>query len=159
MLPVALSSEDGEVLFELAEENSGDSRVRKTTEIGKMNEENREAVGVRAARFDTFLSETKVEPNEIDLLWIDIQGHDGHFLKGARDFFRPHKVPVISEFWGYGIDRSGMSRREYCEIITSTFTQFYHFVEGVFHLRPISEIDQLFEKYISPREIGSIILI
>lgn len=157
--PLALSSENGQVVFEIEAENSGDSRVRKTTAAGKMREENRMTVSVKATKFDTFLLENKVDQNEIDLLWIDIQGHEGHFFKGSQNFFRKRKIPVISEFWGYGIGRSGMSKTEYCDIVTGTFSKFYYLTEAGFQPKLISEIDLLFAKYSKPREIANIILI
>jgi hypothetical protein len=115
---------------------------------------------VQAKTFDAFLKEnTDVAAREIDLLWIDIQGHEGHFFKGAKDFFRERKIPVINEFWGYGINRSGMSPNEYRQIIGETFSDFYHYTAGGYELKSISEIEKLFAIYRKPREIANIILI
>lgn len=157
--PLALSSEDGEIGFEIATDNSGDSRVRRTSAMGTMNEHRRETVPVRAARFDTFLTENAVDPDEIDLLWIDIQGHEGHFFKGAEKFFERRKVPVISEFWGYGIGRSGMSAKEYGEIAARTFSRFFVLNGNRYESKPIAEIETLFETHSKPREIANLILV
>lgn len=158
--PLALSSEDKQIEFEIDELNSGDSRVRKTVESGAMSEHKRRTVSVRASNFDSFLRENEnVAAGEIDLFWIDIQGHEGHFFKGAREFFRQHKIPVINEFWGYGIQRSGVTREEYCRTIAETFTRFYYFTENEFKVKSTAEIEKLFDRYSKPREIASIILI
>lgn len=156
---LALSSENGAIEFEIAEDNSGDSRVRKTSAYGEMNEQLRKTVAVEARTFDAFLAENKISQNEIDLLWIDIQGHEGHFFKGAREFFNRRKIPVVNEFWGYGINRSGMSRAEYCRTIAETFSKFYIFTDGAFRLQSIAEIENLFDRFKRPREIANIILI
>lgn len=156
---LALSSENGAMEFEIAADNSGDSRVRKTSDSGAMNEQFRQTVAVKAKTFDSFLLEENFDSGEIDLLWIDIQGHEGHFFKGAREFFRTRKVPVVNEFWGYGINRSGMSREEYCRIISETFSNFYIFTDGAFRLQSIAEIEGLFELFKKPREIANIILV
>lgn len=158
--PLALSSEDKAIEFEIDELNSGDSRVRKTVENGAMSEHKRRTVSVRASSFDSFLRENKnIAAGEIDLCWIDIQGHEGHFFKGAKEFFRQHKIPVINEFWGYGIQRSGVTREEYCEIICETFSKFYYWTENEFKVKSTAEIEKLFDRYSKPREIASIILV
>lgn len=158
--PLALSSENKEIEFEIDELNSGDSRVRKIVGGEEMREHKRETVSVEAKTFDRFLRENKnIEPDEIDLFWIDIQGHEGHFFKGAREFFQKHRIPVVNEFWGYGILRSGITREEYCETIRETFTQVYYWTENEFKVKSTAEIENLFERYNKPREITSIILV
>jgi FkbM family methyltransferase len=156
---IALSSENARIEFEIAADNSGDSRVRKTSASGAMNEHRRATVAVEARTFDSFLAETKIDANEIDLLWIDIQGHEGHFFKGAREFFKARKIPVVNEFWGYGINRSGMSPEEYCLAVAENFSKFYLLTDDGFRLQSITEIKKLFERYKHPREIANIILI
>jgi FkbM family methyltransferase len=158
--PLALSSEDEKIEFEIDETNSGDSRVRKTIGNGELKEQKRRTVAVEARTFDSFLRENeRIAANEIDLFWIDIQGHEGHFFKGAREFFRKHKIPVINEFWGYGILRSGITREEYCETVCETFTRFYYWTENEFQVKSTAEIEKLFDRYSKPREIASIILV
>lgn len=158
--PLALSSEDKLIEFEIDELNSGDSRVRKTVGNEEMREHQRRTVAVEAKTFDAFLRENKnIASAEIDLCWIDIQGHEGHFFKGAKEFFRERKIPVINEFWGYGITRSGITREEYCRTIAETFSRFYYWTENEFQVKSTAEIEKLFDRYRQPREIASIILI
>lgn len=156
--PFALSSRNEELTFEIARGNSGDNRIRETLRRGKMDEGSRKTFSALAKTFDTFLEETEIDPHCIDLFWIDIQGHEGHFFQGANQFFSQRKVPVITEFWSYGIGRSGMSQDEYCAVVENTFSMFYHFVENKYLARPISELRTLFAKYSGPREIANIIL-
>jgi FkbM family methyltransferase len=158
--PLALSSADKPIEFEIDELNSGDSRVRKTSESGAMSEHKRRTVAVEARRFDAFLRENKtLAPEAIDLFWIDIQGHEGHFFKGAREFFQKHKIPVINEFWGYGIRRSGITPDDYCRTIAETFSKFYYWTENEFKVKSTAEIEKLFDRYRQPKEIASIILV
>lgn len=160
---LALSSVDGEIEFEIDITNSGDSRVRKTLpgeKRGDLKEHKRQTVSVEAKTFDSFLSQNLVvNSEEIDLFWIDIQGHEGHFFKGARDLFKQNKIPVVNEFWGYGINRSGMTREEYCLVLGETFSGFYHLTENGYRLKSISEIEKLFDIYEKATEVGNIILI
>lgn len=158
--PLALSSQDSPIEFELDELNSGDSRVRTSGKSGEMREHKRQTVAVEARSFDSFLRENRdIEPDEIDLFWIDIQGHEGHFFKGASEFFQKHKIPVINEFWGYGIERSGISREAYCRTIAETFSKVYYWTENEFKVKSTAEIEKLFDRYRKPREIASIILV
>lgn len=157
--PVALTSHDGEIGFEISEDNSGDSRVRQTSEKGTMNEHRRRTVSVPAKRFDTFLEENEIDPDQIDLLWMDVQGHEGHFFRGAENFLARGAVPVISEFWGYGIGRSGMSKQEYCDVVEKTFSKLFVLNGERYEPVPISEIGRLFETHSRPREIASLLFI
>jgi FkbM family methyltransferase len=158
--PLALSSENKEIEFEIDETNSGDSRVREIIGSGEMKEHKRRTVAAQARTLDSFLSENKsIAPAEIDLFWIDIQGHEGHFFKGAKQFFRERKIPVVNEFWGYGILRSGITREEYCRAVAETFSRFYYWTENEFKVQSTAEIEKLFERYSKPREIASIILV
>lgn len=156
----ALSSENKLMKLELANGNSGDNRVKFSDEKGKMNEDARKTVEIETRTFDAILSEQQdLKANEIDLLWLDIQGHEGHFFKGAKEFFSRRKIPCVSEFWGYGIKRAGMTEEEYCRIAEQTFTKFYHYSDGRFQPREISEIKNLFEKVENPRRIASVIFV
>ena len=155
---VALSSADGEIEFEIDAGNSGDSRVRETVQAGELREHLRETVRVHSRSFDSVLREAG-NADDIDMFWIDIQGHEGRFFAGAREFFKGRHVPVVNEFWGYGIARSGMSREEYCEVVQETFSKFYLHTEDGYQEKPIAEIDSLFDKYQRPREIASFILV
>jgi FkbM family methyltransferase len=155
---IALSSADGEFLLEIAEGNSGDNRIRTTSASGKLGEEKRRTIPIKAKTFDSFLQEQKISDDEISLIWIDAQGHEGHFFLGAKAFFKRRKVPVMSEFWAYGIERSGISGSEYCSILAQTFSRFYLLTDKGFELKSISEIEGLFKTGHDPRKIGSLIL-
>ena len=156
----ALSSVDGTIEFEIDALNSGDSRVRQTEKTGDLDEHLRETLDVPAEKFDSFIARAYADAaSDIDMFWIDIQGHEGHFFSGAREFFRKRHVPVVNEFWGYGIARSGMSREEYCATVRDIFSKFYLLTENGYEERAIEEIDSLFEKYRKPREIASFILV
>lgn len=156
----ALSSENARLKFEIAAGNSGDNRVKLTNEKGKRGEHRRKVIEVEATTFAGFLqSRQNLDENEIDLLWLDIQGHEGHFFKGAESFFKARKVPCVSEFWGYGIKRAGMTQNEYCAILKTVFTHFYHYADGKFETREIDEIVNLFEADENPRRIENVIFV
>jgi FkbM family methyltransferase len=102
---IALGSEKNQSLvFELSDENSGDHRVRVSEEDGVYKEQNRKTISVKSECLDDML------PNFFDknatLIWIDTQGYEGFVLKGAQKFLK-HQIPLVVEFWPYGLERAG----------------------------------------------------
>lgn len=157
--PFALSSVDGELELELSHDNSGDHRIRQTTSRGFFGEEKRRTIRVPVRTLDHLLSENPALRDErVELVWVDIQGHEGKFFQGARDFLS-QGIPVVSEFWPYGIERSGMSREEFGEILSRMFAHFCVIASDPLRKTPISEADSLFEMYRGPREMCSMVLL
>lgn len=159
--PFALSSVDGDMDLELSPDNSGDHRIRQTAAPGFFEEEKRRTIRVQARTFDQFfrVHQTSVA-TRITLVWVDIQGHEGQFFQGARQLLsRRTPVPVVSEFWPYGILRSGLSKSDFCEIVVELFECFYVVTDGPAQRRPVGEIESLFERYRSPREFCTLVLV
>lgn len=159
----AVSDASGEVEMEISEVNFGDHRVRTTQSLGPplMREEGRHTVHVAARTLDEILQQSAaVDANRIGLIWIDIQGHEGHLFRGARETLG-HGMPVLSEFWPYGILRSGLNCAEYSELVRSLFTQIVivDAAAGRFEAHPASTIEALFEAYPRPEQNLEIIFL
>lgn len=152
---IALSSADGEIEMELSEENYGDHRVRRTSDNGAFGESERKTLRVPMNRLDTFMKRYH-EHDRAGLIWMDIQGHEGEFFAGAGELIVRDRVPVVTEFWPYGIERSGISRARYCELVASMFTHFYDRDELKLH--GIDEIGGLFEQY-AGADVGTDIIL
>ena len=147
--PFALTESSGEVEMELSEENYGDHRVRSPGAAGPglMGEDGRRTVRVPARSLDEVLaSMAAVDPRRIGLIWVDTQGHEGHFFRGARKTLA-HRMPVLSEFWPYGILRSGLDRESYAEIVRSLFSHLVVIdgVTGPFERRDAAGVRELFD--------------
>jgi FkbM family methyltransferase len=158
VVPCALSSERGEMELELSEYNSGDNRIRHDASSGAWREERREVVTVPVRALDDVLAEQGVRPRDVRLAWVDIQGHEGYFLRGARATLAGG-APVVSEFWPNGILRSGMTRAENVATVGRLFTHFYHVHDGAAEKLPIAKLDALFDVYAAPREMCEVILV
>lgn len=157
--PYALSAAAGEAELELSPENSGDNNLRSLNGYRAFDEHRRLTVTVPVKMLDQVYKEIPALQREKPLLiWLDIQGHEGYFFQGARQLLS-HGMPVVSEFWPYGIKRSGMALSDYYQIVLETFTSFYYFHKGQYEKRPITEINELFETYSAPGEFGHVILI
>jgi FkbM family methyltransferase len=106
---VALSDSDAEVRLELSDSNSGDHRVRMSggEDTGDLyGEDAREVIEVPARRFDTLVTDRVIDLDQVGLVWMDAQGHEGHILSAAETLLRS-PVPVVMEYWPYGLRRAG----------------------------------------------------
>jgi FkbM family methyltransferase len=105
---MALSDVDGSVVLERSEDNWGDHRVRVAGSSGP----DRHAEGLRATSsvaartLDSLVDDRQIDLQEIDLVWMDAQGHEGHILAGASQLAAAG-IPVVTEYWPYGLRRAG----------------------------------------------------
>ena len=151
--PVALSSTTGHVTLELSKDNPGDHRVRQTDRPGFYKEETRPTIQVEADTLDHFF---QARPGAVDVIWVDIQGHEGHFFRGAKNFLK-RGIPVVSEFWPYGLERAGTSAAEYTGLVSESFSHFWVVDNADYQRVPIEEFGKLFELYQGPRSFGLVV--
>jgi len=52
---------------------------------------------VRTATLDALCAEGIIEPAEVSVLWMDVEGHEGHVLAGAKGLLE-RRVPAVLEF-------------------------------------------------------------
>jgi len=160
--PFAVTEAAGEVELELSDVNFGDHRVRTASTAApmRMGEERRGTVPVPARRLDDLLrTEAHVDPERIGLVWVDIQGHEGRLFRGARETLG-HGMPVISEFWPYGIRRSGLERDAYAEIVRALFARFVivNPETGRIEPRDVADIAEIFDANPLPEQNLELIL-
>lgn len=154
----ALSAAEGEMQLELSAYNSGDHRIRHTSSAGAYGEDKRVTVTVPVHTLDgIFAHNRQVNADDVALVWMDIQGHEGQFFRGARKFFA-RGVPVATEFWPYGILRSGMTRPEFQRTVAELFTHFY-VPAGDLSKRPIKSLDSLWDEFPGPKQVSEVILV
>jgi len=101
----AVTNKPGTVRLELSPNNFGDHRVRITDAPGDWGENKRLTVEVPGIRLDDLLRAHDVPIDDVGLLWLDTQGHEGHVLDSAPELLASN-VPVVTEFWPYGLRRS-----------------------------------------------------
>jgi FkbM family methyltransferase len=157
-LPVALSSATGEMELELSEYNSGDHRLRQRAEPGAWQEDRRATVRVPVRPLDDVLFERPELGEDVRLIWLDIQGHEGRFFEGARQAVL-RGTPVVSEFWPYGILRSGTSRSAYVRLVQELFTHAYELGAGAPVKHPASAIDGMFDRYAAPKAMRELVFV
>ena len=131
VLDVALSDRPGSVEFEIHPGNPSDARVRVPGAgpgTDRYGESGWEAVTVRTATFDGLAGEGEIPLEDLGLVWIDAQGHEGHILDGASSLLS-EPVPVVVEFWPYGLERAGGMER-LLAVIEGTFTRVIDLKDG-----------------------------
>lgn len=91
---IALSAAPGELVLQLGTHNGGDNRIV----VGDDHEGGDAAtVRVPARTFDHEVAAGTIDPDELALAWIDVQGHELDVLRGARSLLT-HGVPLVIEF-------------------------------------------------------------
>lgn len=149
----AISSCNGVLDLELSESNSGDHRIRNVSEAGFYNEQSRRTIKIEAHTLDRLAETMGVH---VGLIWIDAQGHEGHILLGAKNVLGGG-IPVVSEFWPYGVLRSGQTMQEFLAILEDLFESFY-VAEPAAKRRPIFELGELAKEYDGPRRFCTLVL-
>lgn len=151
-LPYAVSSEKGELLFELSNDNFGDHRV--CTNPGGFpsdspelfSESGRRTITVQSDRLDNLLANAPQSFREkIALIWIDVQGFEGYAFKGANALLSKG-IPVVSEIWPYGIKRAGMTQEQFCAIASDIWSSYWVWRRVKFVRYPINTLDILFDE-------------
>jgi hypothetical protein len=106
----------------------------------------RKVIQVRACRLDDLLSTEAVEPQDVALLWMDVQGHEKHVLDGAETLLH-FGTPVVAEFWPYGLLRAGVSPDDFIAFASSHFASFYDLSAPSPERKSSAQIASLFECY------------
>ena len=148
-LNAAVSSTNGTATLELAFTNFGDHRIRvetPTTSHPECREEDRAVITVPVHRLDDVVAAEGIAREAVRLIWIDAQGHEGQVLEGAPALVG-EGVPVVTEFWPYGLARAGEEGRRFGDIVRARFRAFYDLAEPAPRRRPVSEVGALFEQY------------
>jgi FkbM family methyltransferase len=157
----ALSSQAGTLDLELSKDNFGDHRVRcgQPERPGFYHEEKRKTRPVKVMKLDDAFSANPDARDSVGLAWVDVQGHEGHFLKGARETIRK-KIPVAIEFWPYAMERAGTSKEEFLELARDYFTGYFHITAaGAKQWSAIENLHGLFDVYRQPREMGTVLFV
>lgn len=140
----ALSDRDGEVELELCQGNSGDHRVRSGDTAGSrglLGEASWPTVEVPARRLDAFVEDGTLDLGSIGLTWIDAQGHEGHVLDGAHMLLEA-RVPIVCEFWPYGLRRAGGLER-FCDVVAGSRSEFIDLGKMEHAVRPTTGLGAL----------------
>ncbi|TDC23213.1 FkbM family methyltransferase [Streptomyces sp. 8K308] len=116
----ALSDSPGDVFLALSEKNRGNHIL--TRDPGGVPAEWSATISVQAVRLDDLFVSEDVDPLDIGMCWIDVEGYEGHLLRGASTLLATG-VPTVAEFWPYGLELSG-GYDDLCDAVNSHYAGF-----------------------------------
>lgn len=144
---MALSSTNDEVELEVAVDNYGDHRIRTmapSADFNSLNELDRKVIRVPVQSLDFTIQSLGIDPKEIRLLWMDVQGHEGHILQGAQSLIATG-VPLVFELWPYGLRSAGTNIEWFIEFVINRFTCLWDLSSDDPEELPVSSIRQMFD--------------
>lgn len=148
-IPKAVSNQAGDIQFELSNTNIADHRVRMDLHIHNpelYHESERHVITVKSDWLDNLLAALPgIYTQDIALIWIDVEGHEGYAFSGARDLLSKD-IPVVCEIWPYAIRRAGMSQEDFVDIVKSIWSYYWVMRSGKFVRYPIHTLDILFDE-------------
>jgi FkbM family methyltransferase len=106
------------ITFELSNSNYGDHRVRVSEDQGILDEQGRSTIEVQCESLDNLIGADFAKDC---VLFIDTQGFEGHVLTGGAGLVS-RGVPLIMEFWPYGLRRANGLELLYSALAKSPYT-------------------------------------
>lgn len=100
----------------------------------------------------------ETENRKISLIWLDVHGQEGLILRGGQRAFE-QKIPLVTEFWPEGNEKSGVSARELCALLRSGHRFFYDLTDRSPSRRSTSELPYLYECCLRARSYTKLVLI
>ena len=107
-----------EVVIKLSPDNYGDHRIHNKQIDFK---ENREEIIVQSDTLDNICKNLNLQET---ILFMDTQGFEGQILLGAKNLIK-NKIPIITEFWPYGLKKSGGIEKFYEALKNSKYEHLY----------------------------------
>ena len=125
---------------------------------GAFQEDRRVEIRVPVETLDRALAQAGVAAKDVKLIWMDIQGFEGKCLEGAEQTLAAG-MPVITEFWPYGIARSGTTRAEYMGVLGRHFDRAYRILDDAVVSLAIAEVDALFDEVRQPNKMAQLLFV
>lgn len=150
-LPIALGATHSMLTLELSPVNQGDHRIRSTPVLNAIelhNETARLTIQVPALSLDELLAIPEISRSPAakpSLLWIDVQGYEGHIFAGGKEFLSTG-IPAVAEIWPYALLRSGMSLKEFTHIVTEIWSDYWVERDARLIRYPVSVFDRYLEE-------------
>ena len=107
--------------LELSKDNYGDHRVRVQPTSDRYKEGDRKVISVAVNTLDAVLSNENLDEY---VLFMDTQGFEGHVLSGAKKLIK-NNIPIITEFWPYGLRRTDGLNLFYDVLSSSAYTSMW----------------------------------
>jgi FkbM family methyltransferase len=158
----ALSSAPGQATFELSESNAGDNRVRPAEAAagapGAYHEDQRRTITVPVDTLDHALKGAGMDAHDVSLIWMDIQGHEAECLAGASATLSAG-MPVVMEFWPYGLARAGTSREAFLALARRCFSRAIRLLDDGAVPMSIEQVGALYDEVDRPNKMTQLLFL
>jgi FkbM family methyltransferase len=150
----AASNRDGTAELIVNPEQAGKHWIAMDDDKKSRMNDDEDAVEVETVTLDALAASGVLDPDEIGMLWVDAQSHEGQILEGATELTR-RGVPIVLELDPKGLAKRG-DRAAVEEIATANYTHFAGMrgdrEEGgrKFSLQPIAELAEFAERHLGP---------
>jgi FkbM family methyltransferase len=140
----ALSDEDGRATLQVASrQNPGASSLVPSSAGAGLS---RSSVVVETTTFDAALRRLEVDPAQIALVKVDVEGNEERTIRGMRTFLTEHSTPVWCEVRGPSSDRAPNSHERVAELLGELGYRAYSKRRGkTTPFRPGPSLPQVFD--------------
>jgi FkbM family methyltransferase len=115
----AAAAEPGEGTFKLGRETTGGRRRAGAGSMLGPKHRPAEEIAMRVVTVDGVLGELGIAPSDVGLLWLDVQGFEGHVAAGAEQVLGAAR-PFVFAFRARKLARSGQLER-LLELVASSY--------------------------------------
>ena len=142
-LRAAASSENGTGTLFLSPSNFGDHRLGSPAVPDLAD---RATESVPTLTLDSLPDRVGTDLlDELALVWIDVQGHEGNVLAGGSELLsRP--VPVVCEIWPHGLSQLGTSADDFSRMAEELWSSLWLVRRGRLVRYPISFLPTVFRE-------------
>jgi FkbM family methyltransferase len=113
---------------------------------------------IQITTLDDIVARASIEADEVGLLWVDAEGHEGHVLRGASRLVEAG-IPSVFEFDPLGLESRG-DRESLHRLVEECYTHFLDLRRQVepgvarFMLRPITDLRSHAERFMDKSSRG-----
>ena len=145
---IALSDSRGELELELCKDNYGDHRIRvqgtPSSQYNLLDEKDRRVIKVPVRTLDETIESLGIAASQVQLVWMDVQGHEGHIFQGAGTLIAAG-APFVFELWPYGLRSAGIDLEWFREFVSSRFTHLWDLGSDEPEPRPAASIREIMQ--------------
>ena len=130
----AVGDQPGTAVLQLHPRNKGNHMIGRAPSTDGL-----ERIDVPITRMDIALRAAGVEPAQVGVVWIDVEGYEPQAIRGLGDFL-DHKVPLVIE---YSPSRYTAADKAALSDLLERHYRFYRDVKTLDAERPITELRQV----------------
>jgi FkbM family methyltransferase len=164
-LGAAVSNHSGTSKLVVNPHRGGESWIATDDDRLERRDEDTGVVDVPTVTLDELAADGVFDPDDVGLLWIDAQAHEGHILEGASCLVE-RGVPVVFEWDPKALDQLG-DRGKLQDAVAEHYTQFIdlrasHDTGGpAFEARPAKGLEDYAQPFLEPdgRNISDILVL